>query len=394
MEGRHVPTNLPTKIAAQFAWAPIEAWVSAAASAADYTARAVTRNRSPLDTAEDLAEFARVATLRATPTWAHDAPAVRAWPIARLLDYSAPSVTAIVPTLVLPPQAGHASSIVDYGRDQSQMMTLRDAGLDRLFAIDWLPATDQTADWSIEEYIAVLEEAVESLGGRVNLVGDCQGGWLAVVYAGLHPEQVNTLTIGGAPIDTHAGQSAIQEWTRMLARRNELGLYRALVGAGGGVQRGRNQLTGFKLLEPGAEIERMMGLLANIRDPDYVTRHIDFTNWFEWTQDLPGAFYLWIIEHLFVHNELVRGVLVVGGRPVDLSAIECPIFLLAGTKDHITPPEQVWALGDLVSTPAQQIARELVDAGHLGLFMGRAALTRHWTSIADRVRVHSVGGGA
>ena len=116
----------------------------------------------------------------------------------------------------------------------------------------------------------------------------------------------------------------------------------------------------------------MMGLLANIRDPDYVTRHIDFTNWFEWTQDLPGAFYLWIIEHLFVHNELARGVLVVGGRPVDLSAIECPIFLLAGTKDHITPPEQVWALGDLVSTPAQHIARELVDAGHLGLFMAAA----------------------
>src|ERR1700761_5821829 len=165
MEGRHVPTNLPTKIAAQFAWAPIEAWVSAAASAADYAARAVTRNRSPLDTAEDLAGVARGATVRAPPTGPHDAPAARAWPIARLLDYSAPCVTAIVPTLVLPPQAGHASSIVDYGRDQSQMMTLRDAGLDSLFAIDWLPATDQTADWSIEEYIAVLEEAVESLGG-------------------------------------------------------------------------------------------------------------------------------------------------------------------------------------------------------------------------------------
>ena len=91
-------------------------------------------------------------------------------------------------------------------------------------------------------------------------------------------------------------------------------LYRALVKAGGGRQLGKSQLRGFKLLEPGAEIERLMGLLANIHDPDYVTRHIDFTNWFEWTQDLPGAFYLWIIEHLFVHNELARGVLVVDGN--------------------------------------------------------------------------------
>ena len=137
--------------------------------------------------AEDLAEFARVATLREKPTWAYDAPEVRAWPIARLLDCSAPSGTTAVPTLVLPPAGRHASSIVDYGRDQSQMMTLRDGGLDRLFAIDWLPATDETADWSIEGYVAVLEEAVQFLGGRVNLVGDCQGGWLAVVYAGLHP---------------------------------------------------------------------------------------------------------------------------------------------------------------------------------------------------------------
>ena len=384
--------SLPTRIAAQFAWAPIEAWASTTATAADYAARAVARNSTPLDMAEDLAEFARVATLRETPTWAHHAPEVRAWPIARLLDYSATEVTATVPTLVLPPQAGHASSIVDYGRDQSQMRTLRDAGLDRLYAIDWVPATAQTADWSIGEYVTVLEDIVELLGGRVNLVGDCQGGWLAVVYAGLHPDQVNTLTIGGAPIDTHVGQSAIQEWTRMLARRNELGLYRALVRAGGGVQRGDHQLTGFKLLEPGAEIERLMGLLANIRDPDYVTRHIDFTNWFEWTQDLPGAFYLWIIEHLFVHNELARGELVVGGERVNLSAIDCPIYLLAGTKDHITPPEQVWALADLVSTPTQHIERELVDAGHLGLFMGRAALAEHWKPIAERVRVHSVRG--
>lgn len=160
-----MPETLPTKITAQYAWAPIEAWTSAAASATKYAARAFSRRSSPLDIAEELAEFARVATLRAKPTWAHDAHEVRVWPIARLLDYSAPSPTASVPTLVLPPQAGHASSIVDYGRDQSQMMTLRDGGLDSLYTIDWLPATAETADCSIEDYLAVLEEAVQLLGG-------------------------------------------------------------------------------------------------------------------------------------------------------------------------------------------------------------------------------------
>ena len=59
-----------------------------------------------------------------------------------------------------------------------------------------------------------------------------------------------------------------------------------------------------------------------------------------------------------------------------------------GYQDRITPPEQVWALADLVATPAEDISRELVDAGHLGLFMGRAALE----PIAERVRMYSERG--
>lgn len=381
--------TFPSKIITEFALAPIESWTSAVASATEYAARAISRRGSPLDIAQDLAEFARAATLREKPTWAHDSREVRSWPVARLLDFSAPSHTASVPTLVLPPQAGHASSIVDYERGQSQMMTLHDGGLDNLDSIDWLPATAETADHSIDEYVAVLEQAVDLLGGRVNLVGDCQGGWLAVIYAALHPNQINTLTIAGAPIDTHVGESALREWTRLSARGNDIGLYRALVKLGGGVQLGKSQLRGFKTLEPVGELDRLMRLLANIDDPDYVARHIAFTNWFEWTQDVPGAFYLWIVEHLFVNNELARGVLVVNGTQVDLTVIECPIFLLAGTKDHITPADQVWALADLVSTPSEHISRELVDAGHLGLFMGREALVGHWKPIAERVRIHS-----
>ena len=43
--------------------------------------------------------------------------------------------------------------------------------------------------------------------------------------------------------------------------------------------------------------------------------------------------------------------------------------------DHSTPPGQVWALADLVSTPTEHITRELVDARHLGAcgMIGQAA---------------------
>jgi hypothetical protein len=45
----------------------------------------------------------------------------------------------------------------------------------------------------------------------------------------------------------------------------------------------------------------------------------DFEDWLKHTQDIPGALYLWIIEHLFRDNELVSGSLEIGGRRVTLA---------------------------------------------------------------------------
>jgi pimeloyl-ACP methyl ester carboxylesterase len=361
---------------------------------------------TPLRVADDVLAWWQLRTTRERPRWAHPAPVVRQWPLARLRDYSTgetpvdpehPEHPEQVPTLVLPPQAGHDSCIVDFAPGQSQLLTLREAGLHRLYCLDWAGATEQTADCSIEDYLALLADTVELLGGRVNLVGDCQGGWLAVIYAALHPEQVNTLTIAGAPVDCHAGGSTIRDWTGLFGRAGTLGgpgpmaPYEAMVALGGGVQRGANQLLGFKLLEPAAEWQRELALLGHIRDPEYVARHVEFTNWFEWVQDIPGAFYLWIVEHLFQNNELAEGTLTISGHRVDLGRIDCPLFLIAGRGDHITPPEQVWALAERVGTPAGAVHRELVEAGHLGLFMGREPLRGHWAPIMGRVRELSGG---
>src|SRR3954454_6819410 len=133
---------------------------------------------------------------------------VRRPPLPRLRDFSAPSPADVVPTLVLPPQAGHDSCIVDFSPQQSQMRTVRAVGLDRLYSMDWIGATQATKAATISDYLAEIAACIDEIGdGPVNLVGDCQGGWLATIYAALHPEQVNTLTIAGAPIDFHAGDA-------------------------------------------------------------------------------------------------------------------------------------------------------------------------------------------
>jgi poly(3-hydroxybutyrate) depolymerase len=370
------------------------AWTAAVDGLTDYWTSAVRRQATPVTVGLDVLRWWSTATQRARPQWTLPNQVVFDAGIARLRDFSVAGETDVVPTLVLPPQAGHDSCIVDYSAEQSQIKEIRDAGLHRVFTLDWLGATAATKDATIEDYVAVIDRAVEHLGGRANLVGDCQGGWLATIYAALRPEAVNTLTIGGAPIDFRCGEGAIAKWVDACAPRGSLAFYEALVRNAGGVYKGEHMLQGFIAIGPQNEVGRQLALLANIHDEAHVARYREFEDWFKHTQDIPGAFYLWIVEHLFRDNELIGNRLVVGGETVDLRRIGCPLFLLAGTRDHITPAPQVYALEGATSTPAGQVHRRLCEGGHLGLFMGREALREHWAPMMRQVRELSVSPAA
>jgi poly(3-hydroxyalkanoate) synthetase len=366
----------------------LEAWFdgtnAALAGTADCLARTAT-GRPP-----DLTRWLQAASARRTPAWATPHTVVLETPLARVRDFSTAKPRGLVPTLVLPPQAGHDSCIVDYSPEQSQMRAVLGAGLQHALSLDWVGATRATRRATVEDYVEVIDRAVAICGGRANLIGNCQGGWLASVYAALRPERVNTLTIAGAPIDFHAGEGVINELVRTLAPGGDLRFYETLVAAGGGVLKGRHMLSGFILIRPRDEITRQFELLQKLDDAAHVARYSEFEDWFKHTQDIPGAFYLWIVRHLFCNNELVAGELMVGGQSVDLGKIEVPLNLLVGESDHITPPAQVFALADHAATPAGQIHRESVPGGHLGLFMGHRALHDHWPTVLEQVARHSL----
>ncbi|MDD7942242.1 DUF3141 domain-containing protein [Actinomycetospora lutea] len=351
--------------------------------------RALEQSVTPGRNTRDAQRWWRHVFTRRRPQWHNEHEIVFETPIARLRDFSQGSTDDVVPTLVLPPQAGHDSCIVDFQPRQSQMMVIREAGLTRAFTLDWVGATKATSGTTISDYIAVVDRAVEHCGGEVNLVGDCQGGWLATIYAAIHPEKVNTLTLAGAPIDFHAGETPIGASSRVMTQRFGQLPYRAMVAAGGGNMPGSFVLGGFIAIRPEAEIAKHVDLLRNLDDPEAIARYEAFEDWFKHTQDVPGTFYLWLVEHLFAGNELINGELEVDGRRVDMRAIRCPLFLLGGATDHITPPVQVFAAADHVSTPADQVTRRTAPGGHLGLFMGNQALRHEWPPLMTAVAEHS-----
>lgn len=371
-----------------------ESWRASVDALGDYWAGAIARAATPAEVAVDAARWLELTGRRGRPSWTHRNQVVRTSELHRLRDFSSGAADPVAATLVLPPQAGHDSCIVDYSERQSQLDTMRAAGLTRLYSLDWLGATPHTRDAGIEDYLAVVSDAVAHIGGPVNLVGDCQGGWLAAIYAALHPDEVHTLTLAGAPVDFHAGDSVIDGYVRLLDPTDDLSFYRALVAAGGGVLKGELMVGGFIAIRPENELSKQLGLLARLDDADHVERYRAFEDWYKHTQDIPGAFYLWIVEHLFRDNELIDGELRVGSVRVDLGRIECPLYLLAGEDDHITPPPQVFALADAAATPRDEILQRTTSGGHLGLFMGREALREAWPPLLADIARRSRGGAS
>src|SRR4051794_17308254 len=369
----------------------VETATAALRGAADYWAGAIADARTPLDMAIDGMRWWQVMTDRPPPRWATRHKIVRRTPLTRLRDFSAADAADVVPTLVLPPQAGHDSCIVDFSPDQSQMRTIAAVGLNRLYSLDWIGATQATKDATIADYLGEVAAAVEHIGGPVNLVGDCQGGWLATIYAALHPDKVNTLTIAGAPIDFHAGDAVIHDSVRALSDE-DLRFYKNMVAVGNGVLKGEFLLGGFIAIKPENELGKQLQLLANVREDHHVDRYRLFEDWYKHAQDVAGAFYLWLVEHLFVKNELISGSLQIDGARVDLANIPCPVDMIAGATDHITPPEQVFAFANHVSTPPADMRARTTTGGPLGLFMGTEALRDHWPVVMTAVLERSEAG--
>ena len=293
-----------------------------------------------------------------------------------LRDYGKPGG---VPTLVDAPHAGHTAMIADYHKGQSLIETLLANGIGHVALTDWKSATEDMKDLEIDNYLAAIVVAIDDLGGRVNLVGLCQGGWVAAMVAARFPDKVNTLVLAGSPIDTDAGNGPIKR----MVHESQMSFYEELVGLGGGLMMGKYMLQGWKNMHPEQHyIQDHIDLYEHINDPIYLKKEETFESWYENPIDLPGRWYLEVIQQLFKENRLAKGQFVGLGRKLNLHNITCPAYLLAGADDDITTPEQVLDAAKYLGTPKERIIQKTVPGGHIGLFMGARTLMDDWPAIS------------
>ena len=313
------------------------------------------------------------------PAGAEDAPDLSSLPVLGririelptmwLLERSEPAKVGGTPLLIVAPYSLHDGLIADFAPGHSLAAVLVKAGVNVIAMTYWKSATPEMRDYDVDTYLSDLNVAVDDLGGRATLVGLCQGGWLAAIYAGRFPSKVAKLVLVGAPIDLRAAELGI---TRTLASTPPATIEQMIAMSGGRVLGS----VSLAMWAPGvAEEYDVKVALQHDADAELNAK---FAAWNARTLNLPGRYFLQTTEWLFRENRLARDGFPALGRISRLSDIRSPIFVLAAEQDAIVAVPQATAVARLCTTPVEV---RIVPGRHLSLFMGRHTLRTAWPEI-------------
>ncbi|HME27147.1 MAG TPA: DUF3141 domain-containing protein [Acetobacteraceae bacterium] len=283
------------------------------------------------------------------------------------------------PYMIIDPRAGHGPGIGGFKSD-SQVGVALTYGHPVYFVIfRALPEPGQTlADVTAAEGRFVREIATRHPNSpKPVILGNCQGGWAAMLLAASNPDVTGPVIANGAPMSLWAGVQG----------RNPLRYFGGLTGGawsallvsdlGGGRFDGANLVLNFEMMNPGNTCWRKYFNLYVNADTEG-ERFAGFERWWSTFYFMSEAEIRWIVENLFVGNRLQKGTAVLAGRgPVDLRKIKAPIIVFASHGDDITPPQQALNWIGAVYESEQEIracGQRIIymvhpDIGHLGIFV-------------------------
>lgn len=303
----------------------------------------------------------------------------------RLWDFS---VAAGKPVLIVTPFTLHDAGLADLAHGHSLVESLLASGCRALMLLEWKSANLERRFETVDMQLAAMNVAVDEIGGVVDLVGLCQGGWLSLLYTARFRRKVSRLVLAGVPVDVEAAPSAVT----IAAQSTPAFTVDHLIESGGGLVDGATMLRLWPDEPEWPVLARDALQIAPLTSARSAEKAISaFLGWFGRTLDLPGTYYRQALHWLYLENRLALGRFPALGRDVDLASITCPLALLAAGDDNIAPREQVFAAASLVGTPADAQIRLEAEGNHLALFMGRKTLRREWRRIAHWLGDAGVG---
>jgi len=248
------------------------------------------------------------------------------------------------------------------------------------YLVDWGVFGPEDNSLTVEDAVTKIlprlaRKALESSGAsEMSVLGYCMGAPLSACFLTTHPEfpLKNYIDMAG-PID-FSQVGMFGQW--LDARYFDVDKY---VDTLGSIPADMVKL-GFKLLKPTMDLSTNVNLWWNLWNPEYVAGFNALNKWANEYLPFPGEFFRQWVKEFYQQNKLVKGELVMGGRPVKLSAIACPVLAVGAKEDNIAPPACVKALMDAVSSTDKEYLE--LPGGHISLIAGRGASTHCWPKVA------------
>jgi polyhydroxyalkanoate synthase len=193
----------------------------------------------------------------------------------------------------------------------------------------------------------------------VNLLGVCQGGTFSAIYTSLHQEKIRNLVTMVAPFDFDTRDGLLNIWARALPPERMVDVF--------GNIPGDFMNAGFLLLNPARlVVDKYKGFFDHMDDPAFVANFIRMERWIFDSPDQAGRAWVQFMHDTYLHNKLVKGEMMIGGKKVNLKNITCPVLNVFASRDHLVPPASSRPLRDLVSSTDFETGE--FPTGHIGMF--------------------------
>jgi pimeloyl-ACP methyl ester carboxylesterase len=296
------------------------------------------------------------------------------------------------PFIIVDPRAGHGPGIGGFKQDSEVGVALR-AGHPVYFVIFYArPEPGQTLPDVCEAEAQFVRFVAERHphSPKPAVVGNCQGGWSAMLLAASHPDLTGPVVINGAPMSYWSGSWQGGEGENPMRYLGGLmgGAWVAYLTSdlGNGLVDGAHFVANFERLNPANTLwSKYYHLFANVDiEPP---RFLQFERWWGGYSLMNEAELRWILDNLFVGNRLARGEAKAAPHTFfDLKAIRSPVVIFSSAGDNITPPQQAlnWVADAYGSTEEIKANGQVIvglfhkDVGHLGIFVsGKVAKKEH-----------------
>jgi polyhydroxyalkanoate synthase len=290
------------------------------------------------------------------------------------------------PPLLLTMSLVSKAYIFDLRPGSSLVEVMLDHGLD-VFMLDWgIPDADDaenTFETYCAEYLpnAIAATCAASGSDDLTLLGYCLGGVLTNLYAAANPDgPVRNLVAVATPCDFGklGPMGTMMERGRLDADD--------LVDDTGNVP-AQAMLNAFRLVRPMGDLSSYADLWVNLWSDEFLESYQAIMGWARDQIPFPGATMRQMVRMFNRENAFVTDTARLAGERVSLRDIRCPFLSVLSMADHITPPEAVTPMLDLIGSDDKSELR--FETGHVGLIVGRNAVRKTMPQIAEWITQRS-----